>query len=160
MALGYATKVGALGALTNVENVTGGSGDDVLVGDDNDNVLKGLAGRDVLIGGKGADQLYGGEDQDLMIASDTAFDKNGGWLETIRSTWASKGKIEDRMNQLKVGVGGVQLNDTTLHLTATTDDKAVDQLFGDDDGATNASDWFWANSAQDVLTSLTGEYFK
>jgi hypothetical protein len=160
MALGYATKVGALGALTNVENATGGKGDDLLVGDDNDNVLRGLAGRDALIGGKGADQLYGGEDQDLMIASDTAFDKNGGWLETIRSTWASKGKIEDRMNQLKVGVGGVQLNDTTLHLTATTDDKAVDQLFGDDDGATNASDWFWANSAQDVLTSLTGEYFK
>jgi hypothetical protein len=95
-----------------------------------------------------------------MIASDTAFDKNGGFLETIRSTWAGKGTIQDRMNQLKVGIGTVQLNDTTIHDSGTADDGAIDQLFGDDDGTTNVSDWFWANSAQDVLTSLSGEYFK
>jgi hypothetical protein len=61
----------------------------------------------------------------------------------------------DRTNALKTGVSGVTLNDTTLHLTAAADD---------DGGSTNTPDWFWANpgnrAAQDVLTSLTGEFFK
>ena len=75
--------------------------------------------------------------------------------------------VADRVQALRVRhwepetTGPIQLNDTTLHLTATADDGAVDKLFGDDDGgSTNTKDWFWANAAQDVLTMPSGDIFK
>jgi Ca2+-binding RTX toxin-like protein len=163
----FATRVAAL---SNVENATGGSGDDILVGDANPNVLKGLAGRDVIIGGNGADQLFGGADEDLMIAGSTDFGTSLATLpelDTILNTWAGKGKIQDRVNKLKIGVDGVQLNDNTVHVSGTADDAARDQLFSDDDGppgSPNRPDWFWANkgtlATQDDLTLLTGDIFK
>ena len=51
----------------NVENVIGGSGNDVIAGNDQDNVLDGENGIDVLIGGAGFDTLMGGEGGDLFI---------------------------------------------------------------------------------------------
>jgi hypothetical protein len=49
-----------------VEGLTGGLGDDVLIGDAHGNRLIGLAGRDVLRGGDGADQLIGWGDGDEL----------------------------------------------------------------------------------------------
>ncbi len=43
-----------------IENLTGGSGDDVLTGDENANTLDGGVGNDTLVGGGGADALIGG----------------------------------------------------------------------------------------------------
>jgi Ca2+-binding RTX toxin-like protein len=43
--------------ITNIENVTGGAGNDVIVGDGNANVLYGGAGNDTITGGAGADIL-------------------------------------------------------------------------------------------------------
>src|SRR5262249_59122857 len=88
-------------------------------------------------------------------------------LDTILSTWAGKGSFEDRVNKLKIGVDGVQLNDNTVHVSGTADDAARDQLFSDDDGppgSPNTKDWFWANkgtlATQDDLTLLTGDHYK
>jgi Ca2+-binding RTX toxin-like protein len=50
-----------------VQNVTGGSANDILVGNDAANVLDGGAGRDILIGRRAADQLLGGADDDILI---------------------------------------------------------------------------------------------
>jgi len=47
-----------------IENLTGGGGDDVLHGDGQDNVLSGGGGDDRLFGGAGADELIGGEGAD------------------------------------------------------------------------------------------------
>jgi Ca2+-binding RTX toxin-like protein len=47
-----------------IENLTGASGQDVLVGNGGSNVLRGQAGQDNLIGGGGADIMYGGTDSD------------------------------------------------------------------------------------------------
>jgi Ca2+-binding RTX toxin-like protein len=158
-----ATKVSSL---SNVENATGGAGNDILVGDANANVLKGNAGRDLMIGGRGADTLRGGADEDLMIASDTNFDTTATSLTTISSTWAGAGTALDRVNQLKLGVGAagsIKLNDLTVHVTGTADDGASDQLFSDDNGpagAPNIADWFWANPGADSFTLLTGDFFK
>jgi len=65
---GWATGVGLgyMGMLSNVENVTGGAGRDVLVGDDGPNVLRGLAENDRLFGNGGADTLDGGIGNDTM----------------------------------------------------------------------------------------------
>lgn len=61
--------------LTGIENLTGGSGGDLLMGDNAANVLNGLlgdddlwggGGNDTLIGGTGADQLYAGCGDDLL----------------------------------------------------------------------------------------------
>jgi Ca2+-binding RTX toxin-like protein len=52
--LGFATGLG--GGISNIQNVTGSDGNDLLVGDGNANVLVGGTGRNVLIGG-GADAL-------------------------------------------------------------------------------------------------------
>jgi Ca2+-binding RTX toxin-like protein len=49
-----------------LENLTGGSGNDVLVGDDSANVLTGNAGNDTLSGEGGADRLVGGDGDDLL----------------------------------------------------------------------------------------------
>ena len=47
-----------------IENLTGGSGDDTLIGDDNANRLDGGLGNDLLIGGAGADAFVGGSGTD------------------------------------------------------------------------------------------------
>ncbi len=52
--------------LTNVENATGGSGDDTLVGDGGANTLSGGSGDDVLEGAGGDDVLDGGADNDTL----------------------------------------------------------------------------------------------
>ena len=49
-----------------IEGLTGGQGDDVLIGDADANRLIGLAGRDVLRGGDGADQVIGFGDGDEL----------------------------------------------------------------------------------------------
>ena len=63
---------------SNVENVTGSSGRDLLIGDDGANVLRGLggndafsatAGGDMLVGGAGLDRLHGGTFDDLSDVS-------------------------------------------------------------------------------------------
>ena len=64
---------------TDVENVTGGAGDDVLLGDGKANVLLGgpgadrlggAEGDDLLVGGLGADQLTGDLGNDTLFGSD------------------------------------------------------------------------------------------
>jgi Ca2+-binding RTX toxin-like protein len=54
-------------ALSNVENLVGGSGDDTLYGNNSDNVLNGGGGDDFLIGQGGADILYDSEGGDDLL---------------------------------------------------------------------------------------------
>jgi hypothetical protein len=55
---------------SDVENVTGTAGDDVLVGDGDANQLQGVGGSDELAGGGGFDALYGDDGVDLLRARD------------------------------------------------------------------------------------------
>ncbi|NKD78094.1 calcium-binding protein, partial [Haematospirillum sp. H1815] len=80
--------------LRNIENVTGGSGDDTLYGDDKDNkliggdgndTLDGSAGNDTLDGSYGNDTLYGRDGSDYLYGGDGNDTLDGGdgndWLE-------------------------------------------------------------------------------
>jgi Ca2+-binding RTX toxin-like protein len=58
--------------LSNLENVTGSPGDDVLIGNGNDNILRGLGGNDFLQGGGGDDSLQGAAGIDTADFSDSA----------------------------------------------------------------------------------------
>jgi Ca2+-binding RTX toxin-like protein len=53
--------------IRNIENVSGGSGNDTLSGDGMDNVLHGNGGDDALIGGGGDDGLAGGDGADGFL---------------------------------------------------------------------------------------------
>lgn len=50
-----------------IENVTGGQGNDLIVGDAHDNTLDGGAGDDTLMGGAGNDLLTGGKGYDHLL---------------------------------------------------------------------------------------------
>ena len=60
---------GTIAAGVDIENASGGSGNDSITGNWDNNILKGNDGADTLIGGAGDDWLYGGDDQssDLLI---------------------------------------------------------------------------------------------
>lgn len=62
--------------LKNVENLTGGSGHDILKGDALANVLAGGAGADELNGGGGKDSLTGGSSTDMFVFDVKAKGKN------------------------------------------------------------------------------------
>ena len=71
--LGAGTATGAgtgTDTITEVENVAGGAGDDIIVGDEFDNVLEGGAGNDTITAGDGNDTLVGGEGNDFLYAGD------------------------------------------------------------------------------------------
>ncbi|WP_018095958.1 calcium-binding protein [Sinorhizobium meliloti] len=56
--------------IRNIENLVGGSTDDMLIGDAEGNKFSGARGNDWLKGGEGADTLDGGEDSDTADYSD------------------------------------------------------------------------------------------
>jgi Ca2+-binding RTX toxin-like protein len=140
LATGAAT--GAGGGVTSVEQVSGGSGNDILVGNSGVNLLKGNGGRDILIGGFGADTLNGGAGDDILVAGATTYDADATALNAIRDQW----KIpylwySTRLNNLTNGVGA----SASVKLTAanTPSDPAADKLTGGD-----GTDWYFANYAE------------
>ncbi|EJG5926846.1 M10 family metallopeptidase [Salmonella enterica] len=60
----------SIAAGVTMENVVGGSGNDVIVGNHVGNVIKAGHGDDVIWGGGGQDQLWGGVGKDIFVFSD------------------------------------------------------------------------------------------
>jgi len=56
--------------ISNIENVTGTAGDDVITGDGQINILEGMGGADRLSGGEGDDELIGGVGDDVLLGGD------------------------------------------------------------------------------------------
>jgi Ca2+-binding RTX toxin-like protein len=138
-ALGGATNI--TGGVMNIQNVLGGSGDDILVGSNAGSVLVGGPGNDtltaggssLLIGGKGTDTLNGGSGSDILIGGTTDYDSKTAALDAILASWttalkSSMGSIKAEVAVLKVGIPPMfldPLNSTTVH-----DDMAKDVLTG------------------------------
>ncbi len=71
LATGTATGAGiGNDALSSIEGIVGGSGNDTLTGDSGANDLRGEDGNDYLDGGAGDDSLYGGAGDDTLIGGD------------------------------------------------------------------------------------------
>jgi hypothetical protein len=83
--LGIAT--GLKGGISNIENVTGGSGNDLFVGNGKGNVLTGGTGRNILIAGAKAGTLLGNADEDLLVGGTTQYDSNLSALDAIMAEW-------------------------------------------------------------------------
>jgi uncharacterized protein (TIGR03118 family) len=117
------------------DNLSGGSGTNILLGGPGDDDLLGSDNRDILIGGEGSDRLRGGDDDDLLIAGRTAYDNNIPALLQILGEWTSAHSYATRVANLRTGVGGLpRLDSTTVF-----DDGAVDTLRGN-----KGLDWFFA----------------
>ncbi len=137
---GKASNVG--GAISAIENVTGGLAGDVIVGNNIANIILGGAGRDVLIGGLGADAITAGADEDLLIGGTTDFDTDAVAIQAIAQAWRGAGDYLHRIAKLTttgVGLGNaIKLTAGTVHNDLTTD-----TLFGGED----RQDWFFAHLA-------------
>ena len=101
--------------LRNVENVTGGSGNDTLSGDSQANLLDGGAGNDVLIGGADKDTLDGGTGIDTVLFSD----KTVGLFITLNGATNA---------QMFIGGAG---EDTLRNVENVTGGSGADALTGD-----------------------------
>jgi hypothetical protein len=113
--LGFAT---GLAGITNIQNVIGSQGNDLLVGDANANVLIGGTGRNILIGGAGADTLTGGGGDNILIGGTTAYDQNLAALNQIMQEWLQPSDFATRMAAIQNGTD--LLAGTGFHLAADT----------------------------------------
>jgi Ca2+-binding RTX toxin-like protein len=122
----YATVGGVVeDAVVNFENITGGSGNDVLAGDGLANILDGGAGADTLAGGEGDDVLQGREGIDVLdggVGTDTA---------SYREKMAGVAITLNRSNTATVKVGGVD-EDQIRNIENVEGGAGADTLVGDD----------------------------
>ena len=84
--------------LSAIENVIGGSGDDVITGNANGNRLEGGGGADVLDGGAGNDVLLGQAGDDLLIGGSGEGDDvldGGAGVDTVTYASTTQGVIVD-----------------------------------------------------------------
>jgi hypothetical protein len=72
---GTAGEADTIGA--DVENLTGGSGNDILTGNETSNNIYGRNGDDLLTGGAGSDKLLGADGQDTLLGEDGNDTVNG-----------------------------------------------------------------------------------
>ena len=160
---GVATNVSNL---VEIENATGGSGNDMLLGDDQDNELNGQSGDDivvggsgddtlngnrgldVLIGGAGSDTINGGQDEDVLFAASTIYDRLPSTLAGIRRTWADRtATYGQRISTLTAPNPRLSLNDQSV-----LSDRHVDNVFGG-----TGFDWFWTDTDEEVKDWVFGE---
>ncbi|WEX75374.1 calcium-binding protein [Sinorhizobium numidicum] len=134
--------------LSNIENVYGGSGDDILTGDGQNNVLRGEVGNDTLNGGAGDDSLFGGAGNDTVdggTGSDT-FD--------LREKTAAIVLRLNGANAATVFVGGAA-EDTVSNVEKIVGGSAGDTLIGDAAGnkfsGARGDDWLMGGDGADIL---------
>lgn len=139
--------------LTNIEAVTGGSGNDVLAASDAGNTLDGGAGNDTLIGGSGGDVLIGGAGTDMLFGgagNDTAI-LSGNWADFTITQSGSVYTLTDGTNTVSAsGVEAFQFDDGTVALAALLNVAPDDILFGNDTPDIDEND------AGAVITTLSG----
>jgi Ca2+-binding RTX toxin-like protein len=154
-----------------IENVTGGSGDDIIRGDANANVLDGGVGTDMLFGGLGDDSYIVDRQGDL------AFENAGAGTDSVLSTAnfylyanvenlilaAGAGNIFGVGNDLANAITGNEGNNTLLagagadvvHAGGGIDivygEDGADQLFGD-----AGNDFIAGGNGDDVIDGGTG----
>src|SRR5262249_26152135 len=150
LSLGTAT---GFAAVTNIQNVNGSIGNDILVGDGNANVLVGGTGRNLIIGGAGADQLFGGGDENIQIGGSTAYDGNLTALQAIikevnRTDRTFHKRREDLANGGGLNGSFVLNVDPTPGPVTVFDDGAGDVLT-----AGGSLDWFIVHKKADVINN-------
>ena len=125
----------------NNDDITGGSGNDVLSGDNGNDTITGASGHDVIVGGDGADRLVGSSGNDILIAGDFVGASYAD-LRALMNAWLAEVGNGDSTN---VDTADSLANTVDL---ATGNDGDVDKLTG-----SSGADLFII-SASDQITDL------
>jgi hypothetical protein len=140
------TATAATGGVTNIRNVTGGSGDDLFVGDGTGNVLKGGTGRNFLIAGAAPGTLTGQGGEDVLVGGSTSYDTNPTALAALMAEWTANAPYQTRVtNLLQGGQGGAPALNGTAGFTnngggnTLTGAAGLDLFYGIK--ASDANDW-------------------
>ena len=172
---GAATSIddGRASGITGVENVTGGSGSDILIGDANANVLRDGNGNDVIVGGGGDDTIYGGRGYDIIItggttAAATVYGDGGqdltiggsytqqanlAALNSLMAEWSRTGEsLSTKISHLNGTVRGGLNGEFFLNASTVQTDSAIEALYGGDGSTIPSSgeNWFLASSTGKV----------
>lgn len=121
----------------NLENVVGGSGNDILIGNALANSLDGRDGNDILVGGLGADSLNGNAGEDIAIAGTTST-----LTTTLYTNWIAASFSVATAISTNLGGALVPANvstDTDIDTVVSAGDNSVDWLLADTLGGTNDS---------------------
>ena len=156
---------GLAGGITGIANVTGGSGNDILIGNTSANVLRDGNGNDIIVGGGGADIIYGGRGDDIIITGDStsaatvygdggkdlmiggsyAHQTNLAALNSLMAEWdRTDVSLSTRIAHLRGTLSGGRNGTYVLNATTVTTDHAIDALYGGDGSATpsGGNNWF------------------
>jgi Ca2+-binding RTX toxin-like protein len=136
-------------ALVSIENVIGGSGNDVLTGNSGANVLDGGAGNDQLFGGAGNDILIGGDGADRL--------DGGGGIDLADYS----GSISGVTVNLTSGTGGGSAQgDTLVSIENVTGGSGNDVLIGNSEANAlsggDGADWLLGGGGNDLLNGDAG----
>ncbi len=147
-------------AIANIQNVTGGQGNDILVGNGGNNVLTEHTGDNLVIGGGGADTLIGGSGSDILIAGSTIYDQNVAALDALLAAWDDTTlSYSQRVADLLSGVS--YTDGAGTHTAALDADSTVSQPTGSGPstliGGSSGLDWFFAAVTDVVKNQKKGE---
>jgi hypothetical protein len=151
--LGTATGVngGATYSESNIQNVNGSHGNDLIVGDANANVLTGGTGRNVIIGDGGGNTITGGGGFNLLIGATTSYDGSLPALQALMLYWDNPAAttLDQLVNPLKSKTG-VTVNGQVLIFNKTTvqTNNSADKLTGG-----SGPNWFIVDKDGDTITS-------
>ena len=149
--------------IRNIENVTGGTGNDILTGDSLANVLSGGAGADVLQGAGGQDTLDGGDGVDTASYAEktvsVVLTLNGG----ANATATIDGKSEDIVSNIENITGGsaddILTGDTLANLLdgGAGNDRLTGMAGADTlDGGAGIDTAIYAEKSAAVIVTLNG----
>lgn len=137
--------------LSGIENLIGGTGNDIFTGNSSDNRLEGGDGNDVLTGGLGNDRLVGGQGVDTAVFSGNRADYT---ISYDRNTALFTISGPDGSADVADSIEWFRFADTSV----SADDLAVVKLTSGDDSWTgdNAPDRIDALGGHDVLDGAGG----
>ena len=150
--------------MADVENITGGAGDDTLTGSTADNVLDGGAGNDTLNGLAGNDTLRGGAGNDIMNGSDGDDTFDEGTASSGNDTFHGGPGVDTvdysgRTNDLTVVMDGVTTGGESGEAdVVATDVENLKGGAGDDTITGNAADnQLEGGAGVDTIAGLGGD---
>ena len=152
--------------MLDVENVTGGAGDDTITGSALDNVLDGGAGIDTISGGLGNDTIRGGAGNDILHgdAGDDVFDEGAaanGNDNIVGGAGIDRVDYSGRMADLVVVMDGTTASGDTANGEADVIATDVENLIGgagDDSLTGNALDnQIEGGAGVDTIFGLAGD---
>lgn len=146
-------------SITNIENVTGGSGNDSLVGSFAANVLQGNPGNDTIVGGPGADTMAGGDNNDVLVwsngdGSDVMDGQAGADVVQVNGSLTANDVFTIGANGTRVAFARVSPGPFTLDI-GSTETLITNGIVGDDSMTLNSLAGV-ASLAEIKLNGLSG----